>query len=386
MSSFTITTHTIPAAHLREFPRGTISGPNGVQPALKLVVNQYVPTSYTPQAGDVSIIFGHANGFHKELYEPFFSDLLSHYPRIRGIWAVDAAHQGQSGILNEAVLGDQPCWNDYPRDILHVVNTFSSQLPAPLIGMGHSFGGHAVLRVALMHPGLFTALVEIDAVIEEYPHGNAPAKASARRRDCWPTREAAEDYFRSREFYKRWDPRCLELHLKHGLRDLPTATYPDKAGVTLATTKHQELYTFLRCVGPAGNEHVEQHSVPADTWRKLKEVVPPVLYIVGGDSDVSTPRANQRKMENTPTAEMESIPCVGHLVPMEKPTETGECSAFFVARVVGGMLTLAAGKAVIAAKYMQKQIRAWKAAAEEDQRTPRQKHLTASFVKEIAKL
>jgi pimeloyl-ACP methyl ester carboxylesterase len=345
MSRFTITTHTIEAAHFREYPRGTISGgPDGVPPSLKLVVNQYIPTSYAPQAGDVSIIFGHANGFHKELYEPFFSDLLSQYPRIRGIWAIDAAHQGQSGILNEAVLGDQPSWNDYPRDILHMINTFSSQLPPPLVGMGHSFGGHAVLRVALMHPAPFTALVEIDPVIEEYPHGNSPSKASARRRDCWPTREAAEDYFRSREFYKRWDPRCLELHLKHGLRDLPTATYPDKSGVTLATTKHQEVYTFLRCVGSTGEERVEQHPVPADTWRKLKEVVPPVLYIVGGDSDVSTPRANQRKMENTPKAEMEIIPGVGHLVPLEKPTETGEFSVIFHSEGGGIFLTLGGEK------------------------------------------
>jgi pimeloyl-ACP methyl ester carboxylesterase len=71
---------------------------------------------------------------------------------------------------------------------------------------------------------------------------------------------------------------------------------------------------------------VGQHFAPANTFRKLKEVVPPVLYIVGGDSPVSPPHANRRKMENTPIAEMASIPGVGHLVPLEKPTETGELS------------------------------------------------------------
>ena len=66
------------------------------------------------------------------------------------------------------------------------------------------------------------------------------------------------------------------------------------------------------------------HLAPADTWRKLREVVPPVQYIVGGDSPVSSPVSNARKMENTPIAEMVTVGGVGHLVPLEKPVETGE--------------------------------------------------------------
>lgn len=65
------------------------------------------------------------------------------------------------------------------------------------------------------------------------------------------------------------------------------------------------------------------HMAPGDTWRKLKELVPPVLYIVGADSPVSTPLSNQRKMENTPIAEMITVPGAGHLVNLEKPKETG---------------------------------------------------------------
>ena len=64
--------------------------------------------------------------------------------RLRAIWAVDAAHQGASGVLNEAILGDQPSWVDLSRDVLHLVNTFSRQLPQPVVGMGHSYGGHAM--------------------------------------------------------------------------------------------------------------------------------------------------------------------------------------------------------------------------------------------------
>ena len=69
MSRFDITTHTISASHPREYPRATIPA-GGCPPGLKLVVNQYVPRGYTPAPGDVSIIFCHANGFHKVPLSP----------------------------------------------------------------------------------------------------------------------------------------------------------------------------------------------------------------------------------------------------------------------------------------------------------------------------
>ena len=146
MSTFTITSHTIDGSYIREFPRATTTA--SLPPRLKLVINQYVPKDYTPSPGDLSIIFCHANGFHKELYEPYFDDLHAALRAagvgLRGIWAPDAAHQGESAILNDAVLGDQPCWNDFPRDLLQLVNIFGEQMPPPLVGMGHSYGGHAV--------------------------------------------------------------------------------------------------------------------------------------------------------------------------------------------------------------------------------------------------
>ncbi|KAF8534564.1 Alpha/Beta hydrolase protein, partial [Trichophaea hybrida] len=170
MSRFDVIPHITSASHIREFPRATTSGFISV-PALKLAVNQYVPRGYTSSPGDLSIVFCHANGFHKELYEPFFDDLLLQLEsigvRVRGIWSLDAVNQGESGVLNEAVIGDQPCWNDLPRDVLHFINTFASHLPPPIFGIGHSYGGHAIVRTSLLHPSLFTAMIPIDPVIEE---------------------------------------------------------------------------------------------------------------------------------------------------------------------------------------------------------------------------
>lgn len=46
----------------------------------------------------------------EELYEPLWEEILARSSengfRIRSIWMADAAHQGQSGVLNEHALGN----------------------------------------------------------------------------------------------------------------------------------------------------------------------------------------------------------------------------------------------------------------------------------------
>jgi alpha-beta hydrolase superfamily lysophospholipase len=98
-----------------------------------------------PQPGDVTIIAATANGFPKELYEPLWDELLSRATsqgwRIRGIWAADVAWQGESYVLNEKKLGNEPNWHDHARDLLHLINLKRDEMPRPIIGLGHSMGG-----------------------------------------------------------------------------------------------------------------------------------------------------------------------------------------------------------------------------------------------------
>lgn len=112
-----------------------------------MAVKQYIPKDNpNPRPGDVTIIGAHANGFPKELYEPLWDDLLARAQknnfRIRSIWIADVAQQGQSSVLNEALLGNDPNWNDHPRDLLHLINMKRDQMPRPLMGIGHSMGGN----------------------------------------------------------------------------------------------------------------------------------------------------------------------------------------------------------------------------------------------------
>ncbi|KAI9881029.1 MAG: hypothetical protein M1830_008911 [Pleopsidium flavum] len=213
-----------------------------------------------------------------------------------------------------------------------MINHFRDQMPRPLIGLGHSMGGCQLTNLALIHPRLLTTLILLDPVIQKHsssPSGSgfSPGRASTFRRDLWPSRSAAAESFRKSKFYQAWDERVLDRWLQYGLRDLPTTIYPedstlDDTGkpVTLTTTKHQEVFTFLRPIFTSKDEHGKEaiirlthadfdpttpHSSPfyrpepEHTYHNLPFVRPSVLYIFGGLSLLSPPEWRKEKMELT---------------------------------------------------------------------------------------
>ncbi|KAL6874957.1 alpha/beta-hydrolase [Trichoderma novae-zelandiae] len=379
---FEIREHTIQASHIREYPRATAVSQD--EPLL-LHVKQYTPKhGGPPRKGDITIIGAHANGFPKELYEPLYEDFVKELEkqglRLRAIWIADAAHQGQSGILNEANLGNDPSWLDYARDILHLVNTFRP--PRPLIAMGHSFGANALTNAALAHPRLFAGIVMLDPVIarlaspgRDLPSSPetfaSPASLSAFRRDTWPSREAAAEAFRSKAFYQSWDPRVLELFIRYGLRDVPASSSSSSSSsssptpVRLTTTKHQEVFTFVRPLWPAldpstnllvkpslAPDHDIDPNTPSalpiyrpegnNTAVRLPHLRPPVLYVFGAKSTVSPPHLIREKLETTGVGvggsggagagrvKHVTHPQAGHLVPLEEPLFCAEAAADWI--------------------------------------------------------
>lgn len=98
----------------------------------------------------------------------------------------------------------------------------------------------------------FTSLILVDPMLlrKPFPGEQEPdlASGSAKRRDIWPSREEALKSLQSRPSFKIWDPRILELYVEQGMRDLPTAVYPDKQeGVTLKCPREQETVSRLVC-------------------------------------------------------------------------------------------------------------------------------------------
>jgi pimeloyl-ACP methyl ester carboxylesterase len=252
-------------------------------------------------------------------------------------------------------------------------------------------GGNNLVNLSFMHPRLLETLVLIDPVFAQYPSqkGNfGPAAASAVRRDRWPSRKAAIESFSRSKFYQAWDPRVLALWVKYGLRELPTKLYPDaqpspaatgaavtteptitpnvtenfsEKEVTLTTTKHQEVFTFMRPnlplepdsaplalthpdIPPSGPISPFYRPEPTITFHNLPFLRPSVFYIFGEHSDLSAPQYRSEKMATTGTGTGGSggvkagrvvdvmIKGTGHLIPMEKVEETGAQAAGWIGK------------------------------------------------------
>ncbi|KAI0864461.1 Alpha/beta hydrolase family-domain-containing protein [Xylaria cubensis] len=397
---FHIKEHVVPGQHIREFARATV---NTQEDVLKIHVKQYTPKDNpTPQPGDVTILAAHANGFPKELYEALWEDLHAQSKtaggfRIRSIWIADVSNQGYSGELNEAVSGDDPCWHDHTRDLLHLTNVFRDEMPRPIIGVGHSFGANILTHLSLLHPRLLTSLVLLDPTIvaldasRNNGAGTRPARLSAFRRDVWPSKQEAIESFRRSPFYKSWDPRVLEAWNKNAIRELPTPLYPElpastsskpgsssdagKPGATLRTTKHQELFTFIRPLWPhiivdpkspqtytvsrsgapdfdhtltsqplaAAQEFPFYRSEGGVVFHALPAVRPSVLFVHGSTSQVSEPDVRATRLATCGVGMGGSggvkagrvaevlFEGKGHLFPMEIPGETAQHAVRWIA-------------------------------------------------------
>ncbi|KAM3512219.1 hypothetical protein MY11210_004137 [Beauveria gryllotalpidicola] len=367
-SVFDIKEHVIPGEHTREYARAKA---NSQEETLVLQVKQYTPKGNgAPQKGDLNIVGAHANGFPKELYEPLWEDLAKNLAskgvRIGSIWIADCAWQGQSGILNKDGLGDDPSWFDYSRDMLQMINHF--RMPRPLLGIAHSFGACALANLALFHPRLFGSLVLIDPVINtQHPDAVAdymqPPSMSAKRRDVWPSRAAAAAAFQKSPFYQSWDPRVFDRWIAHGL----TQCAPDNPQVTLATSKHQEVFTFARpsyhALTRDGKSIADMdlvpdmdltHGVLTPIYRpepglvfdRLPHLRPHVLWVFGGASYMSLEAMRDAKLKVTGTGIGGSGGVAagrvthvigegwGHLIPLEAPAFVAEAAAETAAETV----------------------------------------------------
>ena len=226
-------------------------------------------------------------------------------------------------------------WSDHSRDLLHLINTFASEMPRPIIGLGHSMGCAQLVNLSLFHPRLFHTLILIDpAILPEAPGTTNAALMSSLRTERWSTREDAEQSLRPHRVFRGWDKEALELYFQHGLRSGPTAIHPDikDREVSLKTSKHQEAWMYVRPIfnpphpktdrllyPDLSHDDLPQTFSPTMTQKNpqisllfhraqstaifgdLPRIRPSVLYLFGGASYLLSPRVRQEQIQSTGT-------------------------------------------------------------------------------------
>ena len=363
-----ITEHVIPASHTRGYSRGIRE--ESSKP-LRLAIKQYTPKSNpNPSPGDATLIVAHAIASAKETFEPLYDELLHCGVRIRNVWAADAVNHGASYLLNEDIIGDEPHWHDHSRDLIHMINHFQELMPSPLIGMGLSLGNVSIIMMSVYHPRLFSGIVILEPGLgpgfgqpRRPPFRLFPGILPAKRKDHWPTREAAEKHFRSSPFYRTYDTRVLERVLNYELRDIPPRSSPPSTDaktplstVILMTPKTMEAYTWLRAdppltgfpEGPDYATRQEDSFVApgfyrgeaAQVYDSIPHIYPSTLYVWGENSMVGKAGDYRTKMlavhgtgrggsggVAAGRATEAWIANAGHMVNNDKPKETAKAVA-----------------------------------------------------------
>jgi pimeloyl-ACP methyl ester carboxylesterase len=171
-------------------------------------------------------LLNHANGFCAAVWAPVARALTRHFHVI----AMDARGHGNSSKPEGAGFYR---WECFGRDALGVADALLRAHDATRIalGLGHSFGGTALLTASAERSELFERLVLVDpiappkevaalAAMRGTP-GTRMGDIARKRSAVWPSRAAARAKWAGKELFANWDERVFDLYLAEGMHDRP---------------------------------------------------------------------------------------------------------------------------------------------------------------------
>ena len=254
--------------------------------------------------GAVAVHFAHATGFNANTYAPLLESLD---PSI-DVYAMDARGHG----LSEAKANPRRLrsWVRFQRDL----QAFVKNLPRPLVLAGHSLGGTVSIQVAARHPSWVAGLVLIDPVLAAPVHGawmsfaraagltaQMPiARAAARRRMGFSSKEAAVENYLGKGAFRTWPRDWIEAYVDGG-------TVPTDAGtVRLSCDREWARKTFA--------------SATTRPFSRVKRLRCPITLIVGDYDGPPLSRAARKTFERMrPEARILQPAGSTHVIPMERP-------------------------------------------------------------------
>ncbi len=270
-----------------------------------------------------TIIFCHATGLHAHTWLPVAQELEDDFRCV----ALDFRGHGYT----KTPEGISFSWAEMTQDLLAVATALRQVLQrgdstspspgsassphVPLLAVGHSMGGAAIVHAQRAMPGLFEKawlfepILPIPSASREFPstpefpptdNSSFLADISRRRRFIFASRQEALDRYNSRPPLNVFRPDALHNYVQHGFEDLPDGR------VALRCLPEHEAQTFEGAL-----------VVEAKT---LAELELPVAIAVSGDD--SQPAAfSRRTAQAIPQAELLSFSNLGHFGPQEDPTQ-----------------------------------------------------------------
>lgn len=252
-----------------------------------------------------TVHLAHANGFPPGTYRLLAGTLTDRYHVVglpsRPLWP---------GSRPESA----PDWHPLADDLVQGLDGLGLKGG---IGVGHSIGGVLTMWAAIQRPDLFRAVVLIDPVIlppawlwalqlmrrlglwQRQPL----VQGALRRRRTWPSRRACYEHYKRKPLFTTWPDASLRAYVEAGTRERPDGH------VELTYPPEWEAHIFA--------------TTPTDVWRTVPQLQTPVLVIRGEHTNTFRPQSQARMERLVPQARFVVIPGAGHMVPLERPLETG---------------------------------------------------------------
>jgi len=252
----------------------------------------------------------HANGFCAATWALLVRRLQRHYRVV----ALDARGHGDS---TAPPPGEAYAWTEFVDDLIALAERLvAEQGGEPVaLGMGNSFGGLVTAYAATQRPELFARVAMLDPVLHPPPHvveellaalpgearesfasrGNPLAAAARKRRQVFPSREAAFDGWRAKAMFAPFEPGALDLYVAEGLRE------------------RRDGQVELKCSGEVEASVFDATGI-LDLYAQAPRLVAPTLLLRAGRGHF--PKASFEALaERIPNVEYLDLDA-GHLMPM----------------------------------------------------------------------
>ena len=250
------------------------------------------------------ILFAHATGLHAHVWLPVIAHLRDEFR----CFAFDERGHGHSAIPPgepEEVFS----WDRFAEDALAVVDRLGLVGDRQPFGVGHSCGGALSIRAEAERPGTYRALWCFEPVVMAQEEAAAPnpesglAVGARRRREVFPSRQAAYDNYAAKLPFSAVDPAALAAYVEYGFEDLAAS---EGGGVRLRCRGTSEAWVFAM-----GGSHT--------TYQRARDVACPVTVARGDGFGSFSEAMLGPVVARLPQGRAEPMPGLSHFGPMEDP-------------------------------------------------------------------
>ncbi|HRE00592.1 MAG TPA: alpha/beta hydrolase [Ilumatobacteraceae bacterium] len=262
---------------------------------------------HAPEHGETTVLFAHATGFHAHCWLP----VAAHLPNVHSI-GYDARGHGDTPIGPAWEAADSVDWTVYGADATAVATVVAAEAGAPLVGVGHSMGGAALIMAALARPELFRALVVYEPIVippitdRDASFENPLASGARRRRATFPDVETAIANYASKPPMSAFADGVVDAYVRYGFGPALDDHGEPTGEITLKCRPEHEARTY-----EAGGNHA--------TWKRLAELQVPIWVLSGQTEPMQPSSWTETLAAQIPKARFVRLDDLRHFGPLEAP-------------------------------------------------------------------